>query len=207
MCSPGHVSVFQWNCECLFFRHVVLNTRFNMTTINVVFFDRPKIVAGFCAMFCFVYWLRLVRTSLKISTEFFVWNRLVPQKSRFWDSMISSRQCYCAICDREDKTCSPCFVVITSFALSLRAWLPDASKIFSSSMSANKMSPFQIPPANNTCPRNIPGKTFLPHWSFAEIGWYTTIAPNEVTGLSHGSPIRVSWGVLPSARKSWTFHR
>ena len=42
-------------------------------------------------------------------------------------------------------------------------------------------------------PRNIPGKTFAPNWcnpgwSFAEIGWYSTIAPNGNTGPSKGIP-------------------
>ena len=60
-------------------------------------------------------------------------------------------------------------------------------------MSATIMSPFQIPPADNTYPRNVLGKTFGPNWcnlerSFAEVGWYSTIAPNGVAGQLNGSP-------------------
>ena len=54
---------------------------------------------------------------------------------------------------------SPFIAVSTSFALSLRAWSSDASICSNSSMSATTMSPFQIHPAYNTYPRNIPGKT------------------------------------------------
>ena len=66
--------------------------------------------------------------------------------------------------------------------------------------------------AYNAYPRNNPGKTFLPNWwnldwSFAEIGWYSTIAPNAITGPLHGSPNRLSKGVFQCARRSWTFRR
>ena len=72
------------------------------------------------------------------------------------------------------------FSAITSYAVSLRAWISDASKFSSSSMSATKMSPFQIPSAYNAYPRNMPSKTCLPNWwildkSLAEIGWYSII--------------------------------
>ena len=65
--------------------------------------------------------------------------------------------------------------VNTSFALSLRAWISDASILSNSSMSATKMFPFQILRADNTFPRIFPGKTFFPNWqsldrSLAEIG-------------------------------------
>ena len=85
--------------------------------------------------------------------------------------------------------------VNTSFALSLRAWSSDASICSHSSMSATKMSPFQILPACNAHPTNIPGKTFDPNWcsldwSFADRGRYPTIAPNGITGPSkwHSEP-------------------
>ena len=73
--------------------------------------------------------------------------------------------------------------VNTSLALSLLAWISDASIRSNSSMSATRMSPFQIPSAFNASPRNFTGKTFGPNWcnldwSFTEIGWYSTIAPN-----------------------------
>ena len=42
-------------------------------------------------------------------------------------------------------------------------------------------------------PRNIPGKNR--DCSLAEIGWYSIIAPNRITGPSMGSPNRLSQGV------------
>ena len=53
--------------------------------------------------------------------------------------------------------------VNTFFALSLLAWISDASISSKSSMSATKMSLFQILPAFNAYPRNFPGKTFEPN--------------------------------------------
>ena len=52
--------------------------------------------------------------------------------------------------------------VNTSFASNLLALISDVSKISSSSMSATKMSPSQVPPAYNAQPKNIPCKTFEP---------------------------------------------
>ena len=52
---------------------------------------------------------------------------------------------------------SPFIGVNSSFALSLLAWISDASVSSNSSMSATVMSPFQILPAYNAYPRNIPG--------------------------------------------------
>ena len=47
--------------------------------------------------------------------------------------------------------------------------------------------PFQIPPAYKAYPRNNPGKTVFPDWcildwSFAEIVYYSTSAPNGMIG-------------------------
>ena len=64
---------YQRNWESFFFRHVELNTRFDVMTI-----DRPIIVAGF-RVFCFVRWLRLFRTSLKVFSEIFTPYRLVSR--------------------------------------------------------------------------------------------------------------------------------
>ena len=60
--------------------------------------------------------------------------------------------------------------------------------------------------------RNNPGKTFFPNWwildwSFAEIGWYSTIAPNGITGPLNGIPNRLSYGDFPSDNRSWIFRR
>ena len=95
--------------------------------------------------------------------------------------------------------------VDTSFALSLQAWISDASICSNSSMSAVSMSPFQIPTACNAYPRNIPGKTFGPNWcnldwSLAETGWYSTIAPNGITVPLNGIPNRHSYGLFPKEK-------
>ena len=69
-----------------------------------------------------------------------------------------------------------------------------------------------MPPTYNAYPRNIPGKTFLPNWwslawSLADIGQYSIIAPKGIIGPVNGSPTRLSQGVVPSARRSWTYRR
>ena len=53
---------------------------------------------------------------------------------------------------------SPFFGVIISFALSLRAWISDASQFSSSSMSATKISPFQ------SLPQTVHIQTKLESW-------------------------------------------
>ena len=56
------------------------------------------------------------------------------------------------------------YTLLFSFALSLRACISDASNFPSYSLSANKVSPFQIFSATNAYPRNIPGNISLPNW-------------------------------------------
>ena len=102
--------------------------------------------------------------------------------------------------------------VNTSFVLSLRAWISDASNFPSSSVSATKMSPFQIPPRS----RHI-GRTFLIKLSHQIGGAMTGLVqksndvqplhPNGMTGPLNGSPNRLSQCVFPSAWRSWTFRR
>ena len=73
-------------------------------TINVIPFDRPTIVAGFSVFHHFVYWLRHVRTSSKITTELLASHGLFPYEGGFPDSMISSRQLNSSICDWNHET-------------------------------------------------------------------------------------------------------
>ena len=40
---PHHIDALQWNGECFFFRHVKLNSRFNVITIDEVTLYRPKV--------------------------------------------------------------------------------------------------------------------------------------------------------------------
>ena len=153
----------------MIFRHMEKNPWFNVMTINIIPCDRPKIVIRYR-----VKSLVAVRLSLKIIIMLFVSCRVIPYWGGFSENLTSSRQLDCSICDPEDENFT-IFGKRTSCALSLRAWIPDESKSSSSSMSANTISPFQIPPANSACPRNIPGTTVLPNWwsldwSFAVLG-------------------------------------
>ena len=75
-------------------------------------------------------------------------------------------------------------------------WISDASNILQS-VSATRKSRFQILPANTAYPKTISGETLLPNWwspdwSFAEIGWYSSVASNGMIGPSTGSPNRRS---------------
>ena len=81
--------------------------------------------------------------------------------------------------------CSPLCGVHTLFALSLRGWISDASTFSNSSMSATRISPFQVPRAINAYPRNLAGYNF-PHqsggvldWSSEEIGSYSNHCPKK----------------------------
>ena len=73
-----------------------------------------------------------------------------------------SNEFYSSICDWGNEF----FIFFgntTSFALSLFAWISDASIFSSSSMSATLKSPFEIPSAYRAYPRNNPGNTFYPN--------------------------------------------
>ena len=111
-------------------------------------------------------------------------------------SWYSKRFCR-AVCDWEHENVHTFCGVNTSFASMLRGWISDASIFSKSSMSSTRMSPFQIPPAYRSYPRNNPGKTVFPNWwildwSFAVLGWYSTNEPNGIIGPLNGSPKRLS---------------
>ena len=44
-------------------------------------------------------------------------------------------------------------------------------------------------------------------FGLAEIGWHSTIAPKGIIGPLNGSPNRLSFGIFPSARRSWKLCR
>ena len=67
-------------------------------TINEVTLDRPEVFSGFCVLFCFAYWLRLLRISLEAFSRIFTPYRLGPPWSGFSDSVVSSKQLCCSIC-------------------------------------------------------------------------------------------------------------
>ena len=70
VCRPSNVNVFQWNRECFFLRHIDLNSRFIVMTIDEVTLDRPKVSTGF-SVICWLYRVRLSRFTLNFSTEIF----------------------------------------------------------------------------------------------------------------------------------------
>ena len=172
---------FQWNWEWFFFRHVELNSRFNVMTLNEVSFHWPEVVPGFSIIFCFCR-LRPLRVALRFSLT--SWSRLGLDSRTSW----SLRNNFAVPSGIGSMKFSPFFDVNTSFALSLRARLSDASEFPSSSLTVcNQNTSFpDFPPEINASLRNVPGKTFLPNWwslvwSFAEIGWCSTIAPSGMT--------------------------
>ena len=101
---------------------------------------------------------------------------------------------------------------IISFALSLFDQISDAPIVSNSSRSAISTSPFQSPPAYRAYPRNNPGKTFFPNWwdSWLVLRIYRVIL-NQWTKWNNrsfnGCPKRLSWGIFPSDKRSWTFRR
>ena len=69
-------------------------------------------------------------------------------------------------------------------------------------MFATRISPFQIPPASNAYPRNMPGKTFLPNWwsldwSRAEIGYCCPKKNHQAFEWFYKSPFTRSFHHLP----------
>ena len=159
---PCYIDVFQWNKECFFFRDTELNSKLNVMTIDEVTLNGPSVSSGFSVVSCFCR-LKPFWFALKFSTEIFTSYRLFPPWSGFSEFVVSSKNIAVPSAAGTIKSSLLCGVNI-SFALSLRGWIPDASNFSNSSMSATRISPFQIPPAINAYPRNVPGKKFLPNW-------------------------------------------
>ena len=146
-----NVNVFQWNRIWLFSRHVLFDSGFHVMTVNKVFWDRPKIILGFTIMPCWVLSWLLKKTLLILLEDFpcsspvsglsgLRWMSSDPDLlQKFW--LFNLRL---GIWNYHHS-----WGVNTSFASSLRAWRSDASISSNSSMSATKMSPFQILPAES----------------------------------------------------------
>ena len=103
ICWPHNINVFQWSRKCFFFRDIMLNSWFNMMTINEVTLKRPKIFADF-SVICWFCRLRLFRFAMRFSTE----NSLslspfglFPSYSGFLEFVVPSWQFCCTICYRE----------------------------------------------------------------------------------------------------------
>ena len=135
--------------------------------------DRTEVGTGF-SVICWFCRLRPFRFALKFSNEIFTPYRFSRLRSGFSEFVVSPWQFCCTICYWDLKYYPNCGVN-TSFALVLRGRVSDASMFSNSSMSATRISPFQILPAIDAYPKNISGNTFLPNWwcldwSRAEIG-------------------------------------
>ena len=175
--SPGHVDVFQWKRKWCFSRHVQFDSGFNVMAENEVSWHGPEIISLLHHHTTMSLEMVLLKTRLVLLEDFIVL-LLDLGRSQIKEDVLRTW------CPPESFTVpsaignmkfSPFMGVNTSFALSLFAWIPDASISSNSLMSATMMSPFQIPPAYRAYPRNNPGKTFFPNWwildwSFAELG-------------------------------------
>ena len=210
-----------WSRQCFFSgigiflsaHNTELNSRFNVLTIDRVTFNRPKVSLGFSVIFCFCL-LRPFLFALKFSTESFAPHRLFPPLSGFSEFVISDWQFCGAICYWEQDFFSP-------------LWRQHFFCIDSSRMDFWCVHVFQ---SLNVCDQNVSfpnssrdhciaeeyawqdfltkiGGALTCFFFFAEIGKYSTITPKWITGPWNGSPNRLSCGVFPSARRSWTFRR
>ena len=126
MCGPDHVNIPQWYGECFFLRHVELNSTFDVMTISVIPFDRPKIVAGFSVIISSIGWhlAELPRRSPLSSSPLAGWSRI---KVDFWIPRSPPDNSTVPSATGNVKF-SQFFGVIIPFALRLRAWISDASK-------------------------------------------------------------------------------
>ena len=93
---PSYINVFQWIWVCFFLWNAELDSSF--VTITEVTLDRPKIATGFSVISCFCR-LRPLLVALKFSSEIFTPYRLFAPQGGFSDSMTSSKQSCCSICD------------------------------------------------------------------------------------------------------------
>ena len=136
-----------WSHQCIvvewfFSRHVQFDSRFHVMMVNKIAWDGPEIISSFTIIqrWLLKRWWRPVWFSWKLG-----WPGL---RLMFPDPDLLQIFLNCSICDRERV-----FRVLglnTSFALSLLAWISDASIFPNSSTLGTKMSPFQIPPECNT---------------------------------------------------------
>ena len=152
MSRPRYVDVFQWNRECFFLRHMELNSRFIVMTMDEVTLNRPEVGTGFSVIRWFCR-LRLSRFALKFSAEIFAPYGLFPPQSGFSDIVVSSWQLCCAICYWEYDFISFLWYQYF-FRVDSKRKICDASNFSNSSRYAVRMSPFENFPAINSYSRN-----------------------------------------------------
>ena len=198
-CCSGNVDVLHRNRKCFFSRHVQFDSGYNVMTTNEFSCDRPEVILSFLII--------ARRVVLKLGWRIsFIWLSL--KNFLFFSSfrsLPSKGGC--------SQTRFHLLQGIGSFHF-FAAWTLSLLCVFVRGVQMCP-SPPTLPclrPACKTKPRNIPGKTFEPNWcsldwTFAEIGWYSTTAPNGITGPLKGIPNRLSHGVFPSDKRSWMFRR
>ena len=79
----------QWNREWFFFRHMLLNSRFNMVTINEITLNGQKVPVNSCVIFCF-FKSKLFPLALRFSAEILSPYSGFPSQSGFLEFVVSS---------------------------------------------------------------------------------------------------------------------
>ena len=140
ICCSGNVDVLHRNRKCFFSWHVQFDLEYNVMTINASSSHRVE-----------SSWIGVG----KCNSSDFPWiSCSSPRSGRSRVKVDVLRRCsHPKILTVPSATGNMKFPLLrgvnTYFALSLRAWSSDASTCSNSSVSATKMSPFQIPPAYN----------------------------------------------------------
>ena len=140
MCCPGNVDVLYWKTKWFFFRHVQLDSEYNVMTINELSCDRPEVIFWLPHHLAWSHREDGVENPIRLTflQEFLVL-LLVPDapglRWMFWDAVLLPESLTVPFATGKMKFPLLCGVN-TPFALSLRAWSSDASISSNSSMSA-----------------------------------------------------------------------
>ena len=173
MCPPDHVNVSQWYWARCNFRHMELNSRYDVSPSM-----DQKFIAGFCVIFWFVFWLRLLRTSLKV----FLWDLHSLQVGPAWEWIFGLLDLFQTILLLHLRlgTCNVNVHHSSAQLFPLHGvfehgdyWRVHIFQLFNV---CNQSISFPNSLGNNAYPRNMSGKTVLPNgwsldWSFAETRW------------------------------------
>ena len=81
--GPSYINVPKWNRQSFFFRHMELNSRFIVMTINEVTLNRPEVSSGF-RVICWFCRARLFRFAFKSSTSGFPNSRPSVKPQVIW---------------------------------------------------------------------------------------------------------------------------
>ena len=99
---PVDINIIRWNKIWFFCRHVQLNPRFNMMTINEISLNRPEVFSSFRVIFCFLR-LNLFPFAMRFSAELLSPCGGFPSQSGFLEFVASPWQCCWNICRRNYK--------------------------------------------------------------------------------------------------------